>query len=117
MLREMDIQHGGGLSPFGPARRTDAAVERRARRQRLMLLGVRYGLPLMIFVAGLVILAVDRDRDTALEASFTFFGAAFAVLLLNMFFRIGVGGEVERDREENARRYFDEHGRWPDEGG
>jgi hypothetical protein len=32
------------------------------------------------------------------------------VLLLNVLYRIGVQG----DREEEARRYFDEHGRWPD---
>jgi hypothetical protein len=26
-----------------------------------------------------------------------------------------VSGRDDRDREEAARRYFDEHGRWPDE--
>jgi hypothetical protein len=26
-----------------------------------------------------------------------------------------VTGRGDRDREEAARRYFDEHGRWPDE--
>jgi hypothetical protein len=26
-----------------------------------------------------------------------------------------MAGDVWRDREEEARRYFDEHGRWPDE--
>jgi hypothetical protein len=26
---------------------------------------------------------------------------------------MGVQGDKERDREEEARRYFDEHGRWP----
>ena len=40
---------------------------------------------------------------------------ARAVLLLNVLFRIGVEGDKERDREEEARRFFDEHGRWPDE--
>ena len=42
-------------------------------------------------------------------------GVAIAVFLLNWFFRLGVAGDVERDREEAARVYFDEHGRWPDE--
>jgi hypothetical protein len=34
--------------------------------------------------------------------------------LLNVLYRIGVQGDREREREEEARRYFDEHGRWPD---
>jgi len=28
---------------------------------------------------------------------------------------MGVSGDAERDREEEARAYFDRHGRWPDE--
>jgi hypothetical protein len=44
-----------------------------------------------------------------------FISAATAVLLLNFLFRIGIEGDKERDREEAARRYFDEHGRWPGE--
>ena len=68
-----------------------------------------------MFIVGLVILVVEKDRGTALEAGFMFFGVAIAVLLLNLFFRIGMRGEGERDREESARRYFDRHGRWPDE--
>ena len=44
-----------------------------------------------------------------------FISAGTAVLLLNVLFRIGVEGDKDRDREEEARRYFDEHGRWPDE--
>ncbi len=117
----MDIQHGSGLSPFGPrrhpddARTDDRGASRRERRKRWLLIAMRYGVPLVVFVAGLVILLADADRDTALEASFTFFGAAIAILLLNVFFRIGMRGDNERDREEDARRYFDEHGHWPDE--
>jgi hypothetical protein len=30
-------------------------------------------------------------------------------------FRLGASGDVERQREEDARTYFDEHGVWPDE--
>lgn len=76
---------------------------------------VRYGVPLAVFVSGVVILVVEKDRGVALEAGFMFFGVAIAISLLNLFFRIGVRGERERDREEDARRYFDRHGRWPDE--
>ena len=79
----------------------------------MWLNAVRYGIPALIFIAGLVVPFVEDDSDTALEASAMFIGAAFAVLLLNLFFRIGVQGESERDKEEEARRYFDEHGEWP----
>jgi hypothetical protein len=37
------------------------------------------------------------------------------VLLLNVLYRIGVQGDRERDTEQEARDFFDEHGRWPDE--
>lgn len=42
-------------------------------------------------------------------------GAGFAVLLLNWLFRMSVSGERDREREEEARRYFDAHGSWPDD--
>ena len=42
-------------------------------------------------------------------------GVAGSILLLNVLYRIGVSGDRERDDEEAARAYFDEHGRWPDE--
>ena len=49
------------------------------------------------------------------RAGALFFSAASAVLLLNVLYRIGVEGDKERDREEDAREYFDKHGHWPDE--
>jgi hypothetical protein len=41
--------------------------------------------------------------------------AGLSVWLLNLLYRIGVKGDRERDDEDRARAYFDEHGRWPDE--
>ncbi|MEA2481729.1 MAG: hypothetical protein QOJ07_3651 [Thermoleophilaceae bacterium] len=76
---------------------------------------VRYGVPALIFLAGTVITVVDPDKQRGLQVGSMFCGAAIAVLLLNVLFRIGVSGDVDRDREEDARRYFDEHGHWPDE--
>ena len=29
--------------------------------------------------------------------------------------QVWLEGDKDRDREETARRFFDEHGRWPDE--
>jgi hypothetical protein len=76
---------------------------------------VRYGVPGLIFLAGVIVAAVDSDSQRGLEIGAMLMGSAFAVLLLNVFFRIGVQGESDRDREEAARVYFDEHGHWPDE--
>ena len=42
-------------------------------------------------------------------------GVAASVLLLNVLYRVGVQGDLERDDEEAARVFYDEHGRWPDE--
>jgi hypothetical protein len=76
----------------------------------IVLHGVRYGIPAVLFIAGLVVWGTGGIAAGAL-----FISAATAVLLLNVLFRIGMEGDKARDREEEARRYFDEHGRWPDE--
>jgi hypothetical protein len=75
---------------------------------------VRYGIPLALVITGVVVLFV-ADDSVAPEAWAGFTGAGIAVLLLNILFRIGVKGDVERDREDEARAYFDRYGRWPDE--
>jgi hypothetical protein len=81
----------------------------------MLLAFVRYGVPGLIFLAGCIVAAVDSDSQRGLEIGAMLIGSAFAVLLLNVFFRIGVQGEDDRDKEEAARVYFDEHGHWPDE--
>jgi hypothetical protein len=79
-----------------------------------MMIGVRYVLPSVIALAGIVILIFDQSL-IGLEGFVLFIGVAGSILLLNVLYRIGVSGDAERDREEAARTYFDEHGRWPDE--
>ena len=76
---------------------------------------VRYGVPGLIFVAGLFVFVLDPDSQRGMEIGAMLTGSALAILLLNVLFRIGVEGDVERDKEEAARVYFDEHGHWPDE--
>ena len=74
---------------------------------------IRYGIPLVLFVAGMVVAATSGR--IGLSAGAMFISAATAVLLLNVLYRIGAEGDKSRGREEDARRFFDEHGRWPDE--
>src|SRR4051812_21494674 len=77
---------------------------------------VRYGIPVVLELAGLVCL-LALPGSSRVEAWAMFTGAATAVFLLNLLFRIGVSGDAEREREDEARRHFDEHGEWPEEEG
>lgn len=79
-----------------------------------MLLAVRYGIPAVLIVTGHVLLFVGGEGAN-LEGWALFTGAGLSVLLLNVLHRTGVAGDRERTREQDARSYFDEHGRWPDE--
>jgi hypothetical protein len=79
-----------------------------------MLSSVRYGIPAVFVLAGALCLLLAPGK-LAVEGWALFTGAGLAVLLLNVLFRMGVSGDVERDREAAARSYFDEHGRWPGE--
>jgi hypothetical protein len=74
---------------------------------------VRYGIPLVLVIAA-VIVSATAGR-VGLAAGALFFSAGTAVLLLNVLYRIGVEGDKERDTEQSARDFFDKHGHWPDE--
>ena len=84
------------------------------RQRSKTMIAVRYVLPAVVALTGLLILIFDQSL-IGLEGFVLFVGAAGSILLLNVLHRIGVSGDAERDREEAARTYFDEHGRWPDE--
>jgi len=76
---------------------------------------VRYLLPLGIFLLGIGLLIADGGGTTGLEGFFMATGAALAVLLLNLLFRLGAEGDRERLAEEEAREHLGRTGRWPDE--
>jgi hypothetical protein len=78
------------------------------------VLFIRYGVPILLIVAGFACLAV-APQSSRNEGFALFFGAGVSVLLLNVLHRIGVSGDEDRDRENEAREYFSEHGSWPDE--
>ncbi|MDO8211235.1 hypothetical protein [Conexibacter sp. CPCC 206217] len=79
-----------------------------------LLVVVRYVLPIVVVVAGVTIFLFDPHVNN-MEGSAALIGAGLSVLLLNVLYRAGVRGDVDRDDEEEARRYFDAHGYWPDE--
>ncbi len=74
--------------------------------------GVRYVLPGVFILAGLVCL-MALDGNLAWEGGALFLGGGLSILLLNQLHRFGVAGDVDRDHEDAARAYFDEHGEWP----
>ena len=76
---------------------------------------VRYLLPLLIIVGGVVAMALVGPDDERYLGGAAIIGAGLAVGLLNYFYRLSASAEDDRDAEERAREFFDEHGRWPDE--
>ena len=71
---------------------------------------VRIGLPATIAVVGLDFLAAGSSG-----LGLTLMGVALVVAFANALLRLGIAGEADRDRDEEARHIFDQTGRWPDE--
>ena len=78
---------------------------------------VRLGIPIGLIAIGVIMLLVAaiRSDDIWAEGGALMISAGLAVWLLNVLHRVGVRGDRERDREVEAREFFDRHGRWPDE--
>jgi hypothetical protein len=77
-----------------------------------VLVSIRYVLPGVVVLGGLVVMALGGESD--LEGGAGIVSAGLAILFLNWLFRMGVSGELQRDREDAAREHFTRHGRWPD---
>jgi hypothetical protein len=80
--------------------------------ERASLIVVRYALPAVIVLTGLV-LTIAGGNDTVVAAGVALAGLGMVVALLNVLMRLGIESSRDRDREEKARRFFDRHGRWP----
>ena len=76
------------------------------------MLAVRLVLPAVIVVAGIA-LAGFGSADAVVGAGVTLVGVGMLVGLAGVLMRLGIESGADRDREEEARRYFDRHGRWP----
>ncbi len=93
---------------------TEPSVPAKSQRRSWFLIGIRYVLPAVVIVGGVVPLLLNPS-ETNLEGFAHLMGAGLAVLLLNVLHRVGVSGEQDRYDEDAARDYFDRHGHWPDE--
>lgn len=75
---------------------------------------LRYTLPGVLIVLGLIALPVDPSGE-GVELFSMLVGAGLSVLMFNVLFRLGSRGDEERGAEAAARDYYAEHGHWPDE--
>ncbi len=82
---------------------------------RILLSATRIWVPVLIAIAGVVGIVVGHGKSAAAGAGVGLVIVALIVWMLNWMFRMSVASNRERDREEEAREYFDRHGRWPDE--
>jgi hypothetical protein len=78
------------------------------------VVAVRYVLPGVLVLLGLILLPINPD-GLGVELFSMLVGAGLSVLLLNVLFRYGSKGDEERQAEADARDYYSQHGHWPDE--
>lgn len=79
-----------------------------------VLFMLRYGLPGIFVVAGIVIL-VAAPESTRYDGFGLCWGAAFALAVFAQLLRLNTSGTDDRHREQAARDYYGEHGHWPDD--
>ena len=78
------------------------------------MLFVRYGIGGTMVLGGIIMLVISPS-GLGPEGFGMAAGGGLAVLLLNLLYRLGVSGDLDRQKEEAARDYFDEHGEWPED--
>jgi hypothetical protein len=90
---------------------------------RPLLTATRIWLPLAIGAAGVVLIVLGHasvsaqgtGRSLEAGAGVALLIVAIIVWMINWMFRMSVESNRERDREEQAREFYDRHGHWPDE--
>jgi hypothetical protein len=78
------------------------------------MLIVRYGIGAVMVLGGIVMLVIN-PAGVGVDGFAMAVGGGLSVLMLNFMFRLSVSSEGDREREEQARVYYDEHGEWPDD--
>jgi hypothetical protein len=78
-----------------------------------LLFGVRYALPVLAVLAGVIVMVLGSETDS--EGGAGIVSAGLAIYAMNWLYRAAVDGDRVRDQEEAARVYLDTHGHWPDE--
>jgi hypothetical protein len=94
--------------------RSSRSMEIRGRgyTYECVIVAIRYVLPGAIVLVGLV-LAIVGGSEVLVGLGVALTGVGVLVMLLNLLMRLGIESSRDREREEEARRFFDRHGRWP----
>ena len=83
---------------------------------RVFLSITRVWVPVGIAVVGLAGVVIGGGQDDVIAgAGVSLILVGLTVWLLNWMYRMSISSNRDREREEEAREYFDEHGRWPGE--
>lgn len=98
-----------------PRPTVDAVPEQGTRPRRVLLALTRVWLPLVIALAGVVAIVLGHGRTSLAGAGVGLLIIALIVWMINWMFRMSMESTRDREIEEEAREYFDRHGRWPDE--
>jgi lysylphosphatidylglycerol synthetase-like protein (DUF2156 family) len=88
-----------------------------SRLVRVMLLATRVWLPLGLALVGAVFTVIGHGRTNIAAVGVCLLLIALTVWLINWLFRMSVESNREREEEEEARRFFDRTGQWPDDAG
>ena len=80
-----------------------------------MLTATRVWLPLGLTFVGLVLAVIGRGKTNLAAAGVCLILIALTVWLINFLYRLSVSSNKDREREEEAREYFDRYGHWPGE--
>jgi hypothetical protein len=75
---------------------------------------IRYGLGAVMVGAGIVLLIIS-PAGLGFDGFALAVGGGLSVVLFNVLFRLSLSSEADREEEEQARNYFDEHGEWPED--
>lgn len=102
-------KHPAGTRPTGGSGRHGSQGTRDlSRRQRTGLLVFRVGLPAALAVPGAALLIAGLPA-----IGIVLIGTAAIAALVDLFARQTNESDLEREREEQARRTFAQTGRWP----
>jgi hypothetical protein len=86
-------------------------------RRRFGMGWVWFLLGLLLFIGGVVGVVIGDGHKAAAGAGVVIMGVAAMVWLLGWLSGMNRDSSRDREKEDEAREYFTEHGHWPDEGG
>jgi hypothetical protein len=110
---QIDSRHPLDHDSTSLAQREEEVVGHAETIQRWGLAFLRWGLPVIVTTGGLIVMCLGGENN--LEGGASIMGVGPAIWAINWLYRASFDGDVERDREDEAREYLDRHGHWPDQ--